>query len=210
MTHQTSENKLLEIEVQDDELEAYTAFARMLAGRNQSYDHVWIMNFEDLFAEMMLEVAKGIRVYHAKPVDERTMIIKRMMVNRIKEIKHRMFVTHRNTEVGALLLDHDDADDNIPGDDLEIIYNSVERVKKTLEKLTPDARKVLEAILFGNDRLNSIMKLAAKRKTQAKYVHLKIRALYVADALLLPVSTVDSAFKEIKTVYADVCREYID
>ncbi len=185
-------------------------FAYWLAGNNQN-QHSVMLSFDEIVGELLLELAKGLQHYEDLPDNELDAVIRRMMDNRISELKYRYYKTHRRDELEKVVLSWDDysewektVDD---GSDAEDIAESKHRVKATREKLSPIARRVFDALIYGDDRLNQQLQISNMRASTIYKNHkVSVRPHHVADALLISEEQVIQSYGEIREVYQDVCN----
>jgi len=186
-------------------------FAYWLAGNNQN-QHCVLLSYDEIVGELLLELAKGLQHYEDLPDDELDAVIRRMMDNRISELKYRFYKTHRKVELeNNEFWSWDDCsewENSVEGKpDAEDIADSKRRVQATREKLSPIAKRVFDALIFGNKRLNVELKLSNKRANSVYKNHkVRVRPHHVADALLISEKQVIKSYNEIREVYQEVCR----
>ncbi len=186
-------------------------FAYWLAGNNQN-QHSVMLNFDEIVGELLLELAKGLQHYEDLPDDELDAVIRRMMDNRISELKYRFYKTHRKVELEANEFwswdDCSEWENSVEGSpDAEDIAESKHRVKATREKLSPIARRVFDALIYGDDRLNQQLQISNMRASTIYKNHkVSVRPHHVADALLISEKQVTQSYDEIREVYQDVCN----
>lgn len=215
-----------------DELDG---FVKYLAGTRQRPDDV-LMSADELMSELYEEMVKGFQTYGHLPQGELIAVLKRMMDNRVAELVYRYFVTHRGEGVNARSLstqyDSDTEEDaatvrmheqqafSIEAEisvvigtrisiDPSVIYESRDRVLRTRECLSRDAKKVFDVIMESHPLLEQHIKLAGMR---ASFVYkgagtVKVQDWQVADVLQLDVKKVRRLFTEIKETYEDICNE---
>jgi len=160
----------------------------------------------------LLELAKGLQHYEDLPDDELDAVIRRMMDNRISELKYKFYKTHRKIEISDSsyvsledYIDYQTLKSDRP--DAEDIADSKHRVQVTREELSPIAKRVFDALIFGNKRLNAELKLSNKRANSVYKNHkVRVRPHHVADALLISEKQVIKSYNEIREVYQEVCR----
>lgn len=184
-------------------------FAYWLAGNNANRNNV-MMTFDEIVGELLLELAKGVKFYEDLPDEELDAVIRRMMDNRISELKYRYYKTHRKDEL-SLTMSWDEHDEWLrtvgDGVDIDDIVSSKHRVKATRAKLSDTAKRVFDALIFGNKRLNDLLKLSNMRaKAVYKNHKMRVRPYHVADALMLSETDVVDSYKEIRVAYQEVCR----
>lgn len=203
-----------------DIYEQLEGFVYFLANRNQDPDMPASMEFDELVGELFLELVKGIEYYRGVPKERMIKLLKRMLDNRIGELRYRYYLTHRGKGRMALSLSisvDDNGEDSdfselIPDDvDVETQCESHERVKLTRMRLSDTARKVFDALIFGNKRLSMLTATSAKRATN-KYQDRDVpdnvvRPWHLADALFMSEVEVRAALVEIRTAYQQVMEE---
>lgn len=216
----------------EEVLEHITKFASWLAG--QSVRDVPLMDYDEIRAELNLEIVKGIQHYDGKPMNELLALLRRMCDNRISELKYRYTITHRKAAIIALPISVVDIDggpeeeraggvggysgkssigyrwviDNAVELDAEI--DSTTRVSETRRRLSPFSKKVFDAVIYGHPNMATQLLLSG---TRAGYVYksggsIRPKPRHVAEALAVDEAIVKIAFKEIRQVYAEVRREY--
>lgn len=202
-------------------IEAYTSlepFIKYLANRHCNDDLMF--SYDELFGELQLELVKGFEYYYTSgkitKIDQLYAVLRKMMDNRIAELRYRHYVTHRgksklNISIDVQLsIETDDTDawesiedPNAP--DPELMAMSVDRVDSVTERLSLPAQKVLNMLLDGSSRLDMLVYLMTFRAV-SNHRFPKFRPALVANAMLTDTKSVEKAFKEIKKVYAEVCN----
>jgi hypothetical protein len=197
-------------------------FVWFLVWHNCNEEHP-MMNSEDLASELNLELVKGIQAYTSLPEQQLYYVLKRMLDNRVAELIHRFYGTHRKVEKFTISMEmsYDSPDDVFEKDYAgsmstdcsptpEDLYASKERVERTKTRLQPMARKVLDFLLNDdNNRLDTILRLSMLR-AGSRYAspHINtIKPRHVAEAMGLSEDVVKTAFKEISRCYQEVIRE---
>jgi DNA-directed RNA polymerase specialized sigma24 family protein len=190
-------------------------FVYWLASGNQDPD-VPGMEYDDLVQELLVELIKGLHHYATQnlPMTSLIKLLKTMMDHRVSELRYRYYVTHRNLGRYPLTLsfspdesDEDDAADMIPDDtDIVALCESAERVRQTRLRLSPNALKVLDSVIFGNKRLSMLTAVSAKRSTaifKRNWAN-RLRPWHLADALFMPECEVRHALEEIRLTYLKI------
>lgn len=204
-------------------------FIRYLAYRNAGELQV-LMSVDEIIGELNVEFVKGFQRYGDLPDEQFRAVLRRMFDNRIVELKCRFYETHREHEKMIISLDisvgaadiqklspfaRDNDDPNaqpveelIEGDpDVDELYSSNARVLETRSRLSPNARKVFDAVVYGNAALAQVMYLVCQRASAIfKECSPGIRAWHIADALGMSEKEVKKAIKEIKASYEEVCN----
>ena len=98
---------------------------------------------------------------------------------------------------------------SVTGCDPAKLVESRDVVERTMEKLSDDGRKILSAVIDGNELLQINLQLVGDR---AKHVFgnggsVRLKPWHVADSLGMDESRVKCAFKEIKQAYREACDE---
>ena len=202
-------------------------FVYYLAHRNASTS-VPLMDIDELVGELWLEIAKGLKRYGDKPIDELLAILRKMCDNRVSELKYRYCVTHRKAAILAFPIDVIDVDlsedggwtgEGAPGWSW-IVDNSVhtddivasrERVLETRRRLSPLAKDVFDVIIYGDENLIIQLMLSGIRAANVfkSGGSVRLRHYHIAEALAtVSEKEVAEAMKEIRLVYAQVRSEY--
>lgn len=193
----------------EDTLQNLVKFVYWLAGKNANPDNV-LMNFDEIVGELFLEIVKGLNKYGDLPQTNKEAVIRKMMDNRIAELKYRFYVTHRKFEKSLTVAISDVEDDP----DEYIVTNqpnpahlsaSRERVRQTREQLSPVAKQVFDMLIYGDERLNRQLNVSNLRaKSVYKDYKVKVRPFHVADALNISEADVVDAYDEIRRAYRNV------
>jgi len=221
----SNEDKFSKLD-EDVAVKSMTKFVYYLANRYHDPNNP-MMAADEIAGELFFELAKSIERYGNLPLEKFKAVTRRMMDNRISELKYKYYVTHRKghkNEVSIEMLvaardesqlhsgmtevsDGIQVDELIGGNDTEALYASADRVVELHKRLSPIAKEIFDALIFGNDRLNDFIELSIIRAEQVyKNFTVKIKPYMLANALVIPESEVRSAMKEIEDVYAEVCN----
>lgn len=217
-------------ELEDDEVYLeLEKFVHYLAGRNANPSNT-MMEYDEIVGELMLEMVKGMRAYPHLEKDNLKAVIRRMMDNRVSELRYRFYATHRAAENKMISIDvevnvSDAAQLDVlhplvdygetPVEELiedigsnpADIYESADRVRITRTLLSPVARQVFDAVVYGNNMLATLVWLSTQRASCVfKSSEVNVKPWHIADALRLDERVVKEAFKEIKTTYMEVCN----
>ena len=197
----------------------------------KSNEQNFLMEVEELAAELTAELVKGMNYYaklHGMP---KKIVLKRMLDFRVAELNHRFYGTHRKAAKSDISLNDKSEmsehvrsmgsggskagydgntpeefieDKNTPGP--EEILASMERVQMTRDRLSINGKRVFDAVILGNPKLEEIMRISAMRANHV-FVNPKptMKCWQVAEGLNLPVKVVEQAFEEIKVAYKEVC-----
>ena len=179
---------------------------------SDSHKDADLMNFDDVECELNLEMWKGYRRYNHLPHDQLLAVIRKMMDNRISELRYRYFKTHRKQEIYNLSINELDDDTSFTNygeklvdagsaDPLQL-YISNEYVLEVRIRLSDNAKRVFDAVIYGNERVNDMIRLSGIRNAYA-YKNggtLKIRVHHIADALCMDLNDVKVGWNEIRTV----------
>ena len=79
-------------------------FVHFLASKNANPNNV-MMEYDEIVSELMLEMVKGLRAYKDLPKGQLKAVIRRMMDNRVSELRYRFYVTHRVAENTSISID---------------------------------------------------------------------------------------------------------
>lgn len=199
-------------------------FVKHLAGRVASDTGDVLFTFDELVGELNEELVKGIRYYEKKGLafdsdgtEQLKALLRRMMDNRIAELRHKYYGTHRvhakfniSIEMELDIYEDGSLEETIPDESSpspEDILLSLDRVNRTRAKLSPMAKTVFDACLKGNVRLDQLMLLSAIRAKTVGSKPKVARPAIVADALMEDERLVRRMFKEISNAYQEVCSE---
>ena len=198
----------------------------------KSNEQNFLMEVEELAAELTAELVKGMNYYaklHGMP---KKIVLKRMLDFRVAELNHRFYGTHRKAAKSDISLDSASEmvvahhptqtasgssmysgaspvesieDKSTPSP--EDILASLERVQMTHDRLSINGKRVFDAVIHGNPKLEEIMRISAMRANHV-FVNPKptMKCWQVAEGLNLPVKVVEQAFEEIKVAYKEVCN----
>lgn len=207
----------------DDEkvVEAIWKFVHWLASRS-AMPTVPLMDYDELVGELLEEVAKGLKAYQGKPMNELLAILRKMCDNRLYELRHKYLHTHRREAANAFGLEIIDpegyeGDTSVGGlPDEQVIYThdlvlSRLRVRETRRRLERGyVRDVFDAIVYGDQNLGEQVAMAGVRAATVfkSGGSVRIKPWHVAEALAIPEDIVRDAFKIIKEIYGHVRREY--
>lgn len=207
----------------DDEkiVEAVWKFVHWLASRS-AIPTVPLMDYDELVGELLEEVAKGIKAYPGKPLEELLAILRKMCDNRLYELRHKYLHTHRREAANAFGLEIIDPDQSMGKTtvgklpDEQVIYThdlvlSGLRVCETRRRLERGyVRDVFDAIVYGDHNLGEQVSLSGARAAAVfkSGGSVRIKPWHVAEALALPEDVVKEAFKIIKEIYGHVRSEY--
>jgi len=174
-----------------------------------------LLGFQEIKSELFEEMVKGYARYGHLPRGQLLAVIRKMMDNRLSELTHKYYLTHRGLGVNAKSMPEADEawfEDVVwtsDGNDcsvLEEFLDSKERVEETLNALSREDRKVLLSVLYGCPGLEKQIKLSGLR---ASFVYtargtIRIKPWHVAEALEMEEEDVKKSFKEIERAYAEV------
>lgn len=184
-----------------------------------------MMSFDEIIGELLEELVKGLRHYPDLPYQQKLAVIRRMLDNRISELRYKYYVTHRKAHNNDLSYESDlsSEESHATEDKSKVIVSdhgadepapetwlmSIERVTDTRNKLSDMAKKVFDCVVYGgNRRLENILVIHLQRSATLKTAPtMKIKPWMVSDALLMDEKEVNSAFEEIKMAYRQVCSD---
>ena len=179
-------------------------FIRYLAAKNATGEI--LMDEDEISGELMLELVKGVQYYADRKMSRSAMlaVLRKMMDNRIAELRHRYYGTHRKSAASNISLDDtyggsdDPISEIIPDDfDVEEYTDSGIYVNEVRVRLSPIARIVFDTIVEdSDDRLGAFIRLATvRRRTVSGSV--KITQSMVANASIISIREVRRAYDEI-------------
>lgn len=188
-----------------------------LANDNVNDENI-MMSFDEIVGELLEELAKGLRHYRDLPFNNKLAVIRRMLDNRISELRYKYYVTHRKQHATDISIESqlDVDDENSSMDESVSIASdqptpeawllSIERVRDTRSLLSDTAKTVFDCVVYGeNARLANVLVIHLQRSATANTVPLmKIKPWMVADALFMSEKEVNVAFHEIATAYKKV------
>ena len=158
------------------------------------------MEFDDIFQELQEELVKGLNYYRDKNLTDSQLkaVLRRILDNRIAELKYKYYVTHRKAVTVQVSIDVEIVSAvTSPVHNPEIVYESGERVLATRDKLSSLAREVFDAIVvLDNPEVTSMLSTNMDKK---------IRFRDIALVLGMTECNVKKAFLEIRNAYSEVC-----
>jgi len=201
-------------------------FVYYLAGRNCS-NQVPLMDFDEVVGELLEEIAKGLKRYSDKPMEELLAILRKMCDNRIAELKYKYCVTHRKEAIVAFpitVIDLGSSEEEKYGGkespgyswvmrnatSVADEYDSMVRVTETRWRLSPAARDVFDAVVYGDQNLGVQIELSGMRATNVYKSGgtINIKPWHIANALCMPIGDVKEAYAEIRKAYKEVREEW--
>jgi len=175
-------------------------FVRYLAKSNGNSNNV-MMAADELEGELWVEVAKGLNVYGELPHNELLAVLRRMIDNRLAELKYRHYITHRAAENNMVDIDGlwDEPDSSSPED----VVASLEKVRRVRDSLSPMAKQVFDAIVVGDERIMWQCQLAGMRRA---YVYanggtVTINSHIISVALAIDGDKAKACMREIKKAW---------
>lgn len=197
---------------------AMEGFIKHLAHRFCNDDIMF--EYDELCGDLNEELVKGMRYYAGKisDIEQLKAVLRRCLDNRIAELRHRHYGTHRVKARLNISIDIDfDVDvidipyiETLCVDDAnpEILVESYERVEKTRNLLSDVSRRVFDACIFGNNRLAIIAWLSALRRSAVKpHAIAYLRPWMIVESLGISEPEVKKAFTEISNAYQEVCSD---
>lgn len=196
-------------------------FVYYLAHRAKD-DNTPLMDFDEIVGELLLEIVKGLDHYDdgARTEGELLAILRKMCDNRVAELRQKYYRTHRVAAITAVSVEglaecDNDSGGIYPRDLLSentppVMSSSTMRVVETRNRLSPFSKQVFDAVILRDDqRVATQIRLAGMRASAVfKNATVRIKPRHVAEALVEDEKKVREAFKEIKAMYAEVCKEY--
>jgi len=176
-----------------------------------------LMGTEEIMGELLLELVKGMKAYPQLQGAQKQAVLRRMLDNRLGELNHRFYGTHRVEARFSISIESDimGTAELVPCTDMtpEDIQASKERVEATRSRLLEIDQKVFDAVIFGDKRLDEVLRLNTIRTNHVKknpHFNNPVTALrisQVAKALLLSENQIRESFSHIRLAYAEVCNE---
>ena len=169
----------------------------------KSSDNV-LMQSDELEGELLAEMVYGFQYYKDQDLGDSDLlyVIKRMLDNRIGELIHRFYGTHRQAE--STMDDYDELVSK-PSDaapDPERYVEHTELLCEFIESLTVDEQELVAVLLSQDERIAKRIRLVAVRKTFVfKEPHISINADLVADAL-------HKDRQEVRAIWCSVRRKW--
>ena len=212
MDIKTMDASLISIENIYQEL---VGFVYHMANRFQSDD---LLDFEEIVAELNLEIVKGYKYYSGKILDleQFKACLRQMLAFRIGELRHKQFGTHRikarmNISIELELIGDDgdsDLTETIPdayAENPECLCESAELVEEVKRRISPIAQQVMDVVCSGDKKLTALIFVATVRACGSKpNSHSKIKPWQVAEVLNIPEREARKAFCEIRKALQEV------
>lgn len=186
-------------------------FVCYLAYHNQNPNNV-MMAYDEIVSDLTEEMLKGLAYYSHLPPGQLEAAVKKVISNRLGELKYRHYKTHRQAQNSNLSLDAVVGDDITIGESVsddtsrpEAILDSRDRVINTRDRLSATAKEVFDAVIFGDERLELEIRIGTMRSNSIfKEPKIYLKSWQIADALDLADQDVKDAFKEIRKAYVEV------
>lgn len=164
-------------------------FMHWLAWKNVD-DNKALMNHEDIFGELQVEFVKSLRAYGNLPTGEFMRVTKRMFDNRISELKHKYYGTHRGIPGIIASIDATFFDEIISdGFVLEDYIESKDFVEDVRNELCDGELEIFDMIVYGDERLTEMLRLVGMRSSfvYSSRGTVRIKAWHIADVLSISV-----------------------
>lgn len=187
----------------DDIQKAYDdvyRFVRYLASCNSDDNNV-MMQANEIEGELWVEFVKAIRRYSHLPYEQLLAVIRRMMDNRVAELRYRHYVTHRKKENGIRDVD-DLVEEPYSGVCPEDAAISSERIAQIQRRLSATAREVFIAVIYGDERVTDQCRLAGWRRAFVYKGggHVRLTPNILANALAKEIDEIRESLAEIEMV----------
>lgn len=182
-------------------------FVKHLAGRFRNEECVG-MEFDDLVAELNYEIVKVLqnKKYDILPLEQMKAVLRTSCDFRISELRYRYYVTHRKMAQNDISIELEICENKESEYSVESTYDSICRVEETRNYLSKSAKIVFDAVILGNNPMLTTIFQESMKESEKKPSN-RLKTWQVAEAIDMPVSTVNKAFKEIKLAYAEVMNE---
>lgn len=175
------------------------------------------MELDDVVSECNMEILKGMEYYKSKKLNREQLhaVLRRMIDNRISELKYKYFLTYRKSYQNTISLNFDleitisnnrvmrdevvgynngSGMISIEGDPVQI-SESRDNVEMTRSLLPENVKKLFDMVIYDSDLLQD-MNLTNTDKM--------LRYKKVAEMLGMQENEVKSAFINIRNAYAEV------
>jgi hypothetical protein len=166
-------------------------------------DNKALMNHDDIFGELQLEFVKSLNHYGELPRKEFINVTKRMFDNRIGELRHKYYGTHRG--IPGIMASLDDSFlDDITSDDfcVEDFVESTNFVADIRSELRGIALKIFNMLIYGDERLTELLRLAGMRSSSvfSSRGTIRVKAWHIADVLTIPIAVVTTNLSNIERI----------
>lgn len=196
-------------ELTEQMYEQLIAFVKWLSSNSVSGESV-MMDYDEIVGELMLELVKGCRHYSHLSKDKLAAVLRRMMDNRISELRYRYYKTHRIAERTMEDLYSKEHEALLPSYvSVEELVESNELVHSVRERISDKAKIVFDALIFGNERMSEFVRLSEMRRIASgkpSSKHVKLTKSIVANSTVLSERDVYAAYREIRLAYREVCN----
>ena len=205
MSNKTHDDKFsgIESDTMEDWYIEMEKFIHYLAGANNGL----AVEYDDIVQELAVELVKGVKAYPNLPHEQLKAVLRKMMDNRISELKYRFHVTHRKEALfdislsievqtkdasrllGSTPVHQSDQPSAVPieelvpgGPDPAAVFASKERVLEIRSSLSSGARRVFDSLIRGNNMLAMVVWLSSVRASHVFGSRsVKIRPWHIAD-----------------------------
>lgn len=213
-THENPDNKFSRVEQDATALcqtmyEVLNGFVHWLSAQNNNDDNI-MMSAEEIAGELFLEIVKGCNYYCGKGLSQERLeaILRKMMDNRVSELRYKHYVTHRKLAQTNVSLDSDEGaeiplEEYVEDPDAALpdsLMESGSLVSEIRSHISDNGRKVFDAVLYDPDgRTGKFLKLSNLRaKAVGRNGRVKITKDVVSNAAVLSMRNVNLAYGEIR------------
>jgi hypothetical protein len=203
MAHKSSKDKFIIIGDESDDavVSSLTRLAMKHAYDNENPSNP-MMFADEILCELFEEMAKGLKHYKDLPYSQKLAVIRRMMDNRISELRYKYYLTYRGESKHDVSIENDNqevavcASKELSPEDRLILKDNYQEL---YDSVSDGAREVLDCVMRdSNPRFLEIMKLHAIRNEGRSQ---RIRPHMIADALLISEEEARRRIAEIKLAY---------
>jgi hypothetical protein len=174
-----------------------------------------LMEPEEVASELLEELAKGLKTYAKMDDGEPKLnVMKTILRNRVSELRHRYYGTHRKLGQGTKSIESDAACESLTSNEptpehyLAAMQHSMDRVMEVRSRLTnPVHVKVFDCLVLGqgDERLTNILLVHTQRQ-YAVFANptIRIKPWMVSQALCITETEAQAAFTAIRKLYNEV------
>ena len=181
-------------------------FMHWIAWKNVDDNNV-MMNHDDIFGELQIEFVKSLKHYGHLPKKQFINVTKRMIDNRIAELRYKYYKTHRGLAANMLSIDDDFIEDLLPDIfDLEAYVELEDFVEDIRDRMRGLDLEIFDILYYGDERMTELLKLVGMRSS---YVYsgrgtIRRKAWHIADILAISISEVKASISHIEVVVRSV------
>lgn len=202
------------VEALYDKLKGYV---RWLASKRSSPSNV-LMSAQELEGELNAEIVFGFMYYQGRVggMDEMVKVVKRMLHNRVGELVHRFYGTHRSAEKGMRSLEESGgtmSDIFSHGDDVDLLADTIpepqpgpldqtianESLAEFWGMLDDDERRMVSAVIYPDRRMRAQIRLRSWRRSHVfQRCTVTLDCALVAEALHMDIDYAKVIWRSIR------------